>query len=457
MEILPAVDMDLMAGDPLSAHPPVVKENAAQLASLASAMAREIEQLQSILRRQEIELASHAAVQFAPSHTHAAADQIYITLQRAIEAAGFDAAAIYMLDDDTQYLNTRAVVGLPEDRLSGEPRLLRGSRADLEALVQDAVLMDDLRGPMGPTWNAPEAAGAAVCTALLKGDLPLGTLWLFADEPRPLDQSVGAIAQLASAQISLELGAAAQQRREHRSREASEAVGEIAAWQYSSLPADNLLAPNWFVDGMVESPHQWSIGWHHWDVLPDGSLMLAIAEALDDRASGAMIAATARAAMMSHCGYRHTPKQLLQRIGDTLWHTNAAEQLVSLLYARIDPQTGDGEVAVAGQISGLIAGRYGYRPLVQSGGRPLASGFEVDCYESCFQLAEGETLLAYGGGLKKDGIGQDLLGCCLRSATQSGENALALLRREIAGFPNRAERGLVSLTRQAGTQSQHPR
>ncbi|MCA9138777.1 MAG: SpoIIE family protein phosphatase [Planctomycetales bacterium] len=447
VKMLPAVEMDLMAGGPSDLMPAVVKENAAELAGIANAMAREIEELQSIVRRQEIELAAQATVQFAPSRSEAACEAVHQTLERAIKAVGFDAAAIYILDDETQYLQTRAVVGLPADRLTAEPRMLRGSRADLEAMVQDAVLMEDLRGHIGETWNAPEAAGAAVCTAIYKGDLPIGTLWLFADEPKTLGQSASAIAQLASAQITLELTNAAHARSEARHQKSAEAVGDVAAWQYSSLPVGNQLAPGWMVDGMIESPNKWSIGWHAWDVLPDGSLMIAMAEASDQRAGGAMIAATARAALVAHSGYRHTPHQMLQRIGDTLWQTSTADQLVSLLYARIDPETGEGEIAAAGEISGLIAGKHGYRPLVTSAGRPLASAIEIECFESTFHLEEGETLLTFGVGLDKDGIGQELVGCCLRSAMQSGQSPLAVLRREMAAFPNRNERGLLSLSR----------
>ncbi|MDV6033704.1 MAG: SpoIIE family protein phosphatase [Phycisphaera sp. RhM] len=450
VEVLPAVQMDVMADDPAQSQPPVVKENATELASVARAMSKEIEELESLVRRQEIELASQATVQFSPKRSEAACEAVHLTLQRAIQAMGFDAAAIYMLDDETQYLKTRAVVGLPSERLSSEPRMLRGSRADLEAMVQDAVLMEDLHGIAAETWTPPEPFGAAVCTAIYKGDLPIGTLWLFANEPRQLDASFSAIAQMASSQITLELSSAATVRREERSRHAVEAIADIAAWQYSSLPIGNVLAPGWLVDGMIESPHDWSTGWHMWDVLPDGSLILAMAETLDRRAGGAMIAATARAALTAHSGYQHTPQQMLQRIGDTLWETNTADQLVSLLYARINPETGEGEVASAGEMSGLIAGKYGYRPLTQTGGRPLAAAIDVECYESTFHLAEGETLVTFGQGLQLDGISQEMVGCCMRSAMQTDENPLAVLRREMAGFPNRHERGLLSLSRRRG-------
>lgn len=449
VRVLPAVEMDLMVDDPADSMPAVVKEDAAELAARAAEIASENELLQSLVRRQEIELAAHSATQFATGRSETTSDSVHQTLQQAIDAAGFDAAAIYMLDDDTQYLKTRAVVGLPLDRLTSEPRTLRGSRADLEAMVQDAVLMDDLQGYAGETWNPPEPVGAAVCTSIYRGDLPIGTLWLFSRQPRKLDDSFSAIAQMAASQIALQLSEAVQNRTEETNRKPAESISDVAAWQFAALPVGNHLARGWFVDGMIESPNALSTGWHQWDVLPDGSLVLAMAETSEDRAAGAMIAATARAALAAHSGYRHTPRQIMQRISDTLWQTNAADQLVSLLYARIDPETGEGELASAGNIQGLIAGKYGYRPLVQSGGRPLASSIEVECFESTFQLAVGETLLAFGAGLESDGIGQQLLGCCLRSATQSTQNPLALLRREMAAFPNRNERGLLCLSRRS--------
>ena len=58
------------------------------------------------------------------------ADQIEQTLSDAIEACKCDAAALYMLDEDTRYLKARSVVGLPVERLQNPPRELRGSRGD---------------------------------------------------------------------------------------------------------------------------------------------------------------------------------------------------------------------------------------------------------------------------------------------------------------------------------------
>ncbi|MEO1528629.1 MAG: SpoIIE family protein phosphatase [Planctomycetota bacterium] len=427
--------------------PAVIEENAIELASVAREMAGELEALRSSLRRSEMELAASVTSGIAPERAETAAKRVDEVLRMAITALGFHSAAIYMLDDDTQYLKTRAVVGLPEDRLSAEPRMLRGSRGDLEALVQEAVLIDDLTGIMGSSWSAPETAGAAICTALFRGDLPVGTMWFFCETPMQLGESHIAIAKMTSQLITLLLSEASRSRREEQGQTSRHALRDMNEWQHASLPVGNVLAEGWHVDGMIESPQPWAVGWHAWDVLPDGSIMIAIAEAVESGAAGALVAATARAAITAHCGYRHTPTQLMRRIGDTLWQSSTGEQLVSLLYARLDPETGEGEVACAGSLGSLIGSRYGYRPLIPTGTPPLASAIDVKANHSTFQLRHGETLLAYGSGLEQDGIGQELLGCCLRSASQSEANPLVIVRRETAAFPNRHERGLVSISR----------
>ena len=427
--------------------PVVVEADAIELANVAKEMSSEIERLRASLRRSEMELATSVAAGLAPERVESAANRVDQVLKMTLTACGFEAAAIYMLDDDTQYLKTRVVVGLPDDRLNAEPRMLRGSRGDLEALVQEAVLIDDLTGVMGPTWNAPEDAGAAICTALFRGDLPIGTLWFFRETPLTLNESHAAIAKMASQLITLLLSEASQSRRDEQAQTSRHALRDLSEWQHASLPIGSVLAEGWHVDGMIESPHPWAIGWHAWDVLPDGTVMLAIAEAVEQSAAGALVAATARAAITAHCGYRHTPVQLMRRISDTLWQSSTGEQLVSLLYVRLDPETGEGEVASAGSVGGLIGSRHGYRPLIPSGAPPLASAIDVKAHHTTFQLRAGETLLAYGPGLQQDGIGQGLLGCCLRSASQGETNPLVIVRREMAAFPNRHERGLVSISR----------
>jgi hypothetical protein len=430
---------------------PVSRLAAQRLAESALDLAHRLASSQQALRRQAAELATRAAIIGGAHESAQLADDLQQTLADAAAASGGFAAAVYLLDDDTEYLTAHAVHGLPIDRLASPPRTLRGSRGDLEAMVQGVVAIDNLQATQIDTWNCPESSNgiaAALCAVIKSDDVPIGTLWIFADQPAEYGSAQIAATRLAASQLSMLISNAAKSRQGEMTKIPA-VVAEIADWQCESLPTGTKLATDWRVDGMIESPQAWATGWHTWDVLPDGALMLAIAEAIDPSIKGAMTAAIARAAITSHLGYRHTPCQLLQRINDTLWHTNTCEQLLSLLYVRVDPETGEGEFAAAGEITAMIGSRYGYRPLVAGQSEPLGTDFRADFISNHFRMMPGETLLAYGPGMEPSNATQRMLGETLRTAMQKNDrNPLAMIRRKLAALPLQAERGAASLLRE---------
>jgi hypothetical protein len=376
------------------------------------------------------------------------ADRIEKTLADAATACRCNAAAIYLLDDDTQFLKTRAVFGLPVQRLEEQARPLRGSRADLEAMVQEVVMIDDLKASSLETWNSPEPFAAGICAAISSDGIPIGTLWLFSDESMQFNAAESATARFAATQIGMEL-ANASVGSQSDLKSLREPVRDLAQWQYESLPVGATVAEGWRVDGLIESPNDWATGWHVWDVLPDGTVMIAIAEAADRSIKGAMSAAIARAALASHTGYRHSAAQLVQRVSDTLWQTSTSEQLMSLLYARVDPESGEGELVAAGKINAMIASRYGFRPMLDRLSDPLNTHIDARATVHTFRLLKGETLMAYTPGFGTSGEIQMMLGGSLRDAMQAGDvNPLARVRRATANLPLTEERGAVSLLRE---------
>lgn len=450
VELLPAVNPETFQQEVSDSVTPVGKSAAMRLAESASKLAEELSKNREAIRRQEAELASRAPLLDGEVDCHRVADRIEKALSEAATACHCDAAALYTLDDDTQYLKTRAVFGLPPKRLESRPRALRGSRGDLEALVQGVVAVDDLQSDAQvEPWNCPEKKfQSGICASVLSDDVPIGTMWLFGKQPQSFGVAETAAARLAASHLSLELTYASIPDLESR-RSSIGPMTDVANWQYESLPIGARLADNWRVDGMVESPRPWACGWHTWDVLPDGNLMLAVAEASDTTAKGAMTASVARAALVAHTGYRHTPSQLVQRVSDTLWQSSTSEQLTSLLYARVDPETGDGEVASAGSINALIGSRYGYRAVADGRCEPLGTHLDPQIETDSFRIHSGETFLAYTGGLIEDGTSQMELGDQLRLAMERRDaNPLAMIRRSMASAPVNHERGAVTLLRQ---------
>ncbi|QDT09959.1 SpoIIE family protein phosphatase [Planctomycetes bacterium K23_9] len=427
--------------------PLVNKLSAQRLADSATALAQQLADAHETIRIQNAELAARCSV-VPESSQRALADRLSDSLADMVTAMKCDAAAIYLLDDDTENLTMRSMHGLPDNRLAAPPRQLQGSRGDLEAMVQGVVMISDLHELSFDTWSCPENASSAACASLVSSGVPIGTLWFYFSEQQSLEDSHAAIAQLAANQIAMQLQSASSDS-SLQTTTPDHNVDDLAQWQFAGLPMGTLLAPDWRVDGMIESPQPWATGWHAWDVLPDGTLMIAIAEAEDKSIAGSMSAAIARAALESHTGYRHTPEQLLQRVSDTLWQTNTMDQLTSLMYVRINPETGEGEIASAGSMIAMIAGRYGYRPAIAPNDSPLASRIDLNCTATTFRMSAGEVLMAYGDGFGGDGIDQTTIGNQLRQAMQASDNCpLASVRRHLVDQPMNHERGAVTILRQ---------
>jgi len=461
-----SIDLLPVVTDDVGQEPEVAvrRSTAKQLAESAIELTGQVESIRQTLRRQEAELATRAAILGGVAEQQQLADQLEQTLTDAAAACGCSAAAMYLLDDDTEFLKMRSAYRLPADRLEQPARPLRGSRADLEAMVQGVVTIDNLRETAIDTWNCPESQQtvsdenrstnsieSAICAVITSDDVPVGTLWLFHDQVTEFGPAQVAAARMAAVQLSLHLSGALN-RQERSTPAQTPVIQEVAHWQCDSLPVGTSIAKDWTVDGMIESPQSWATGWHAWDVLPDGSLMLAIAEAVDSSIKGAMNATIARAAMASHVGYRHKPSQLLQRVNDTLWQTSTCQQRMSMLYVRVDPETGEGEFASAGSITVMIGSRYGYRPLVDGRGEPLCSDFRVQFISDTFRMMPGEALLAYSPGMEGSGATQLMLGESIRTAMQrTDKNLLATIRRQLANMPLSQERGAVTLMREAGS------
>ena len=106
--------------------PPVSRTDAIKLAEVSLDVFDRLDSARDALRRQEAELAARATMLTAATDQMRLADRLEATLCDAVAACDCDAAAMFLLDDDTEYLKARAVFGLPPGRLEQSPRALRG-------------------------------------------------------------------------------------------------------------------------------------------------------------------------------------------------------------------------------------------------------------------------------------------------------------------------------------------
>ncbi len=454
----------VMSAEDLMDVPAVSQAAAVRLATVACELTARLRGAETLLRQQEAKLAVTEVTPVTPDPAHQPhdagqlADKLETILTTATKAIRCRAAGLYMLDETTSLLKLRACTGLDPARLTDPPRQLRGSLADLEALVGSVVEVDC--NDDGNEFVAEERFGSALCLAVNVGDTPVGTLWFWGELGQTFEEAEKSALRLVAPLIAHELTADTYCRRANQATKAIRPLRAATAWQERQQPLPQPLAPGWNVTGWTQTPLALSRSWFHWDVLPDGMLAIVLAEAHATGYDGAMIAATARAAWQAHSGYRHDPAQLLRRISDTLWSTNSGDQIVSMTYAQIDPATGDGEIATAGSISGLIASAYGFRPLIELND-PIGAQIDIKPRNQHFRLERGELMMAYSGGLVQ-AVGQPgdaahLTQQRVAQVVRSGdptdvESVMARLRREAAKTnASKAERTIVALSRQADT------
>ncbi len=464
--------------------PAIGKADAEKLAAAAAELTRQLTDSQAALRCREAELAvleskfGRASVKI-PS----IADELQRILSDGVAATGFDAAALYLLNEDTTELKLRCLFGLDPTRLLDPPRDLADCRADLEAMVCGVCTIENQHAVLMDTWNCPESEfGRAICATVNADDLPLGTLWFYGQQPvDEISDAQAAAARLTASQIANEMNrvsitgdapdiapsssesgptiriadvteSATDKQvtaRPDRADDASLAshLNRLAAWQYETLAIGTRISEDLFVDGLIESPKTWAVGWHHWDVLPDGMVAWLMAEANDPTTAGAMTAAFAKAAAIAHLGYRHELSGLLRRVGDSLWQMGVTGQTCSLMYARLSPDSGEGEIVAAGNLSAMIGGAFGHRPLIAANHRPLATDFDPSFAESEFQLQPGESLLGYNAGLIESST-TDHLGGLLRKSSRGGSRRpLARIAKDLDGTRLLSERSAAVITR----------
>ncbi|REJ67941.1 MAG: GAF domain-containing protein [Planctomycetota bacterium] len=155
------------------------------------------------LRQREAERAALAVPEPARGRIEDVDRRLRAVLGGAADSLKCHACAAYVLDEETTELNLVAAVGLPDARLLEPPRPLEGALGDLEALTGHAVVLED--DALHGLWRVPEPCGAALCVPVATDTSILGTLWLYAREPRSFTMTECNLAEIIAGRVALEL------------------------------------------------------------------------------------------------------------------------------------------------------------------------------------------------------------------------------------------------------------
>ena len=429
------------------------EDSAWALLAQIDALAQSLIEAEQMVQRQEAQLATSVGVNIRADESEILASKLQETLSRAAVQTVSDAAAIYLLDDSTSQLKMRSCWGLPQACLSKPARDLRGSMADLEALLGNAVLLENTS--LAKEWGCPEDYAAALCLPIGSPTMPHGTLWLWSDHIRDFSADHIEAAKAATEKILVDIERSILADEVLKLRSVSRNVESASLIQATRLPDTQPLHSDYEIGGWTFQGQALGGNFHLWNCNRNGELIAALGDAELAGTSGALVATTLQTVIETCWNSKHEPKQVLRKANELLWAAEDGDWRSSLAYFKVDPESGLATYGLSGSAQAYLIGANGYRTLQ---GTPTFLGQQPDTSFLNHQLTlEGGDLLVLASnslisGLLHGGLTQQsLLDTIRKMSEEPVDQIVDHLARQLPLHPSagceQLDRSLIILRR----------
>lgn len=362
------------------------------------------------IQAREAQLATALGVSIRHDEADVLASRLQESLHRATELTGSDAAALYLLDDTTSELKMRSCWGMPTAALTKPPRDLRGSLADLEALMGNAVLLENTS--LASEWQCPEDYAAALCVPIGSPTMPHGTLWLWSDHVRDFSSADIDAAKAAGDKILVDIERSVLADEVLKTRALNRQVESASLVQSSRLPNSQPLHDDYEIGGWTFQGQALGGNFHTWTVNRQRLICAAMGAATTHGTAGALVATSLQTIVETCWNANHKPSQVLRKANDMLWAAEDGDWHSSLCYLQIHPESGSTQLSLAGSIQAFTIGSNGFRPLAGTS-TPLALQPDTRFENQQLYMEAGELLLIASadvvGGIHRGGFTQEAL------------------------------------------------
>lgn len=374
------------------------------------ALVQKLEAAEKTIERQEAQLATQLGVSIRQDESEVLVSRLQESLERCVELTGSDAAAVYLLDESTSDLKMRCCWGLGSSALSKPARPLRGALADLEALMGNAVLLENTA--LAAEWSCPEHFAAGMCVPIGSPTMPHGTLWLWSSHIRDFSSAHIDAAKAAADKVLVDIERSVLADEVLRTRGLNRQVESASLVQSSRLPSSQPLHADYEIGGWTFQGQALGGNFHTWTVNRHEQICAALGSAVQRGPAGALVSTSVQTVVETCWNSRHRPSQILRRANDLLWESQDGDWRSSLCYLQIHPESGSAQLAQAGNIQAFLFGEHGFRML---GGTPtlLAQQPDTAFQNQQLYLEPGELLVIASAdvlsGAARGGLGQDEL------------------------------------------------
>ena len=411
VELVNVAMMDGLLGAEDLLDLPMTGEDAAwQLLKSIDSLVQRLNETEKALSHQEANLATEVGVNVRSDEGHQLADRLLESLHRASELTNSDAAALYLLDDTTSELKMRCCWGMPASALAHPPRNLRGSLADLEALMGNAVLLENTR--VAPEWNCPEPFAAAMCVPIGSPTMPHGTLWLFSEHIRDFEDADIDAAKAATEKILSDIERSVLAEEVLKTRRLNRQFEDASLVQASRLPDQQPLHEDYEIAGWTYQGQALGGNFHTWNINRLGHITAAMGDAATSGPAGALVATSVQTVVETCWNSNHKPSQVIRKANDILWASQDGDWRSSLCYLQVHPESGSTQLSIAGDICAYLIGSRGYR-LIAGNTTLLALQPDSSYRNEQLYLEAGDLLMIASAdvlaGAQRGGLSQDTL------------------------------------------------
>ncbi len=406
-------------------------QSSVELASALGEVLSDLARTRQALWKCEAELAAGAPLPLRSDEGHLA-ERLQASLRAAAQAVGVEAAALYVLDETARYLKLRSVWQLPQDRLLLPPRDLAGAAADVEALLGHAIVLEDTAAQA--VFSAPESAAAAVCVPVSSPTAPLGTLWLFGDQPRSFSDREVNLVEIVAGRMAADLE---RETLVAASADANRLKRQLAAgerWQEDQLPRASPPSDLWQVAGWTQAAGDLNADFYDWFVTEDEALAVVLGGSQQAPLAASLCNSAVRAAIRAHALYANNPAEVLRATNETFRGGSPGDQTAAVFLARADAEKPVAQVSVAGPMAvwKITAGDVSRLARAAS---PLGTPWVTTPGSVTVRFAPGDFLLALSEGAaqacqKADKNAEDELLSSLLSHRHQPASVLVELARD---------------------------
>ena len=385
-------ELEYLCLNPLAADAKQGMETPLVTRQFGQGLARILTELQSTRRalwQREAELATAIPVVSDQEDASQLASRIQSVLRGTVECLDGTAAALYLLDDATSKLKLRSHWGLPHLRFVEPARPLRGAMADLEALTGKAVVLEDTRE--FPHWNVPEEYLSAICVPVTGPNAILGTLWFFCERVRDFSSQDTQLVEMSAGRLATELERRVLLNAVDDNQSLQNQQEAIQQWVQDRARIVPPMLDGWSVSQAQLGPAD-SAGFHHWRLLDQDHLMVALSGMRGAGPQGVLTSALIRGALQSQIQFTEEVAEVLQNLNQVTWASSPSPAPCSMMLARIDTENGWVESASAGTMDAYILRPHGWEPIVRDE-LPLGIEPETGYLKQRHQIARGDILV----------------------------------------------------------------